>query len=498
MKFLLISINQQDVEEFKKAPTDISALGARYLSSYLKSHGREVAILFLSKPHGELETADELWQINNLVKKYQPDLVGLSLMSNHFFRAKNITMAIKKSFPSLPIIWGGIHPTIDPENCLKYADLVCVGEGESALLQLTENNNWLDYRRVNIPGLWYRDGDQIVSGGKSVLVENIDELPFPDYDFSDHYIIHQGELLAMTESIFRQYYPAARGDHRLLSSRGCPHACAYCCNSVFRNIYSGVFLRKRSVDQLIAEMKAIKEKFPFIHSFKIMDDSFAVNDLNWINEFNRLYKTEINLPFFCLASPTTIDAVKLELLVDAGLETIQIGLQSGSDRVNQEVYLRYAKSDQFLAAMALLDKYRGKLHVIVDVILDNPYENEADLLSTIAVLNQIKKPFHLSLFSLTFYPGTELYRRAIADGHLIDGQEYLKKQFHLLNKNYLNKVIYLIPRLQKNQIDYLAKNRNNPFIRAGVSILYLFFMKKNKIPQPLIKIMFSVKKLISH
>jgi len=497
MKFLLISINQQDVEEFKKAPTDISALGARYLSSYLKSHGREVAILFLSKPYGELETVDELRQINDFIKKYQPDLVGLSLMSNHFFRAKEVTESIKNSFPALPVIWGGIHPTIDPENCLNYADIVCVGEGESALLQLTEGGNWLNYKEVNISGLWHKDGDQVVSGGKSVLISAIDELPFPDYDFSDHYIIHQGELLPLTESVFRQYYPAARGDHRLLSSRGCPHACAYCCNSVFRNIYSGVFLRKRSVNQLIAEMKAVKEKFPFIGSFKIMDDSFAVNDLAWIEEFNRLYKAEINLPFFCLASPTTIDATKLELLVDAGLEMIQMGLQSGSDRVNRDVYLRHAKSEQFLTAMALLDKYRGRLNVIIDVILDNPYEDESDLLLTIDVLNQIKKPFHLSLFSLTFYPGTELYRRAIVDGHLIDGQAYLKKQFHLLNKGYLNKVIYLIPRLKKSRIEYLVKNRRNPLVRLGVSVLHLFFIKKNKIPQPLIKAMARIKKMIN-
>ncbi|MFA5124384.1 MAG: radical SAM protein [Patescibacteria group bacterium] len=497
MKILLISLNQQDVEEFKKAPTDISALGVRYLSSYLKKFGRDVAILFLAKPYGELENEQELKQIAELINKYKPDLIGLSLMSNHFFRAKNITKSIKDNFPSVPVIWGGIHPTIDPENCLVYADLVCVGEGESALLQLTENDNWLNYKNVNIPGLWHKNGSQIISGGKSILISAIDELPFPDYDFFDHYIIHQGELLPMTESVFRQYYPAARGDHRLLSSRGCPHACAYCCNSVFRNIYSGIFLRKRSVDQLVTEMKMIKNKFPFIRSFKIMDDSFAVNDLDWIREFNRRYKAEIDLPFFCLASPTTIDAAKLELLVDAGLDMIQMGLQSGSDRVNQDIYLRHAKSSQFLTAMSLLDKYRGRLNVIIDVILDNPYETEDDLLLTIDILNRIRKPFHLSLFSLTFYPGTELYRRAIADGHLTDGQAYLKKQFHLLNKGYLNKVIYLIPRLKKIQIEFLIKNRRNPIVRLGVSILHLFFVKKNKIPKPLVKALICIKKMIN-
>ncbi|MFA6525936.1 MAG: radical SAM protein [Candidatus Buchananbacteria bacterium] len=498
MKILLISLNQQDVEEFKQAPTDISALGVRYLSSYLKSLGREVAVLFLAKPYGELENADELEKINDLINDYRPDLIGLSLMSNHFFRAKDITLSIKKNFSDLPVIWGGIHPTIDPENCLEFADMICVGEGELALKQLTEDDNLSRFRDLAITGIWHKKDGQVVSGGKSVLVREIDELPFPDYDPSGHYIIHQGELLPMTEGIFRQYYPAARGDHRLLSSRGCPHACAYCCNSVFRNIYSGVFLRRRAVSCLIDEMKAVKEKFSFVSSFKIMDDSFAVNDIEWMREFNRLYKSEVNLPFFCLTSPTTIDSEKLELLMDAGLDMIQMGLQSGSDRINSDVYRRQAKASQFLSAMAILEKYRGRLNVIIDVILDNPYEDEASLLETIDVLNQIKKPFHLSLFSLAFYPGTELYRRAMADGYLTDGQEYLKKQFHQLKKSYLNRVIYLIPHVKKRYIELFAKRRHNPVVRLAVAMIYFAHKNKNKIPRPLLSVLLAIKRILNN
>jgi len=95
MKLLCISLNQQDVAEYKKAPTDISCLGIRYLSSYLKSKGHKVNILFLAKPYGKQETKKELKQINDLIRQLAPDLISISLMSNHFFRAKKRIKANK-------------------------------------------------------------------------------------------------------------------------------------------------------------------------------------------------------------------------------------------------------------------------------------------------------------------------------------------------------------------------------------------------------------------
>ena len=219
MRILFISLNQQDVEEFKQAPTDISALGARYLSSYLKNKGHQVNILFLAKPYGKEENQSELEQINNLLDKLSPDLIGVSLMSNHYFRAKKITAFIKNKFKT-PVVWGGIHPTIDPHNCLDYADLVCVGEGETALESLLDKK--LD--KKDVPGIWYKQDDQIVNQAPSILINKIDDIPFPDYNLAGHFISHQSKLSPLTLEIFKQYYPASNGIHRLISSRGCPYA----------------------------------------------------------------------------------------------------------------------------------------------------------------------------------------------------------------------------------------------------------------------------------
>ncbi len=479
MKLLLISINQLGLKDFNKA-ADISSLGARYISSYLKSIGHEVDILFLCKTRDEKETEAEIVKIIELVEKTKPDLIGVSLMSNHFFRAVAITKAIKKKGGFPPVIWGGIHPIIKPRECLKYADLICVGEGELAMKKLMDNLD--NFKDLDIEGIWYKDGGNIIEGKKSLLISDIDGLPYPDYDLDNQYILHQGKIPPLSAEILQQYFPALRGDHRLISTRGCPHACSYCCSSVFKSIYGRGYMRQRSVDNFIAEMVEIKNKFSFVKSFKIMDDTFVSNSLDWMREFNEKYKQKVNLPFFCLVSPLTITKEKLDLLVDAGLGDVQIGFQSGSNRINREVYLRFARSNDFLKAIKLLEEYKGRLNFSVDAIVDNPYEEKEDLIQTINILNQVKKPFTLSIYSLVFYPGTALYNRAVADKLLDDNTEYLNKQFRLIKNNLFNKIIYLTPRLKKEKIGQLVSNHHQFLARFYINVLYFAITKKNKLP----------------
>ncbi len=485
MKLLLISINQEDIKESKiRIPADISAPGVRYLSSYLKSIGHKVSILFLCKPQGEKENENEISQIIGLVKKLQPDLVGVSLMSNHFYRAFAVTRAIKKE-GLVPVIWGGIHPTAKPRECLEFADLVCVGEGELAMEKLM--NNLDGFKDLKIEGIWYKKDGEIIEGGATRLVSDINILPYPDYDFDSQYIIHREKLLPLSAEIFRQYSTALVGAHRLMSSRGCPNACAYCCNSIFKKFYGGGHLRWRSVDNFIGEIIEIKNKFSFIKHFKFSDDNFAANDIEWIKEFNKKYKQKINLPFYCNVSPLTVNEEKMDLLVDAGLNSTEIGLQSGSDRVNSQIYYRPIRANDFLKAVKVLEKYRGRLIFIVDVIVDNPYECEEDMIETVNLLNQVKKPFGINMFSLTFFPGTVLYQRAVTDKILTDDDEYLNKQDKTIKNVLLNKLIFLAPRLSKEKIKQLTENRHRFLTRVYINFLYFAYTNKNRVPAAVLK-----------
>ena len=114
MKILLISVENTLV-----------CFGVRMISAVLKREGYDVQILFIPKEFGQLETEQELNDISAWVADKKPDLIGFSLMSSHWRRALSIHGAIRKTCKT-PIIWGGIHPTLAPEECLDYADMVCI------------------------------------------------------------------------------------------------------------------------------------------------------------------------------------------------------------------------------------------------------------------------------------------------------------------------------------------------------------------------------------
>jgi len=480
---LFISLNQQDEEVLKKAPTDISAFGVRHISAYLKSKNEPCKILFLSKKHGEEETVAELSEIKKFVHRLKPDLIGVSLMSNHYLRAKKITENIRRYYKN-PIVWGGIHPTIKPVECLESADIVFIGEAEHSLLDFYKEFKG-GVKNYKTKGVVYKnENGEIVNNGIYPLEHYLDQFPFQDYDLEDHFTILAplSGVVQMDKNILKNFLPFSQGHYRIMTTRGCPFNCAYCGSAFLKNMYEGKFLRGRSVDNVLNEISAILRKFPEINFIKIMDDCFTTNTIQWLSEFAKKYKERINLPFFCLVSPATITHEKLKILIDTGLKSAQIGLQSGSDRTNKDIYLRYISREQFLNAFSVLDKFRSRLKFNLDVITDNPFETEYDRVETARLLNEIKRPFNLILYSLTFYPGTELYNRAEREGVLPKNDEYITKQFHNIKNDYFNKLMRLIPVLNFEKINSFIENRKKIITRFKLNLYYFIYSHKNIIP----------------
>jgi len=105
---------------------DLDVIGLKSLHYQLLKHGFSSHILFMPKFPGTAISNT----IYNFVDKLSPLFIGISLMSVEYERARWLTNNLKLHYPSLPIIWGGIHPTIAPETCMNYADFICIGEGE--------------------------------------------------------------------------------------------------------------------------------------------------------------------------------------------------------------------------------------------------------------------------------------------------------------------------------------------------------------------------------
>jgi anaerobic magnesium-protoporphyrin IX monomethyl ester cyclase len=432
----------------------VVAYGVRLLSAVLKAAGVESQMIMLPHGPGADQTSANgsdpyaepvLAQIADVARS--SDLIGVSLASNYLDNAVQITEHLHRSI-NAPIVWGGVHPTVRPEESLTYADLVCVGEGEEALrelaLQIASGNGY-----AGIRNMWYKRDGQIVRTPLRPLATDLDAYPYPDYDLSTELVLHQGRLQPMTRDLLLRYLRYVSYErvvtYRTLMSRGCHYRCAFCANSALGKLYGKEWrIRRRSVPNFIGELRGIVARFPEIRYIVIDDDHF-LDDAEMIREFCSAYQQEVGVPFSLAGVyPAMVDEEKIRLLVDAGMKRASVGIQTGSMRVMHHVYHRPCTLKQITQTFAVLSKFKDRLEPVYQFILDNPWETEQDRLETLRVLLRAPKPCRLGIYSLRVFPGTELYERAESEGLATD--EFTKdtrKDFQLLERTYMNSLVEL-------------------------------------------------------
>jgi radical SAM superfamily enzyme YgiQ (UPF0313 family) len=235
--------------------------------------------------------------------------------------------------------------------------------------------------------------------------------------------------------------------YQTMTGRGCPHACTYCGNSFTRDLYKGQrYVRYRSVEHVIAELEAVKREYPFINFIWFSDDSFFGRPLPDMLKFCQMYKERIGDPFYLLGSPGTITEEKYAPLVDAGLHSIQMGIEHGSKRI-QKIFKRSTMgNDKILRSAEIITKYQNE-HTRppqYDIIYDLPYETLEDKLDTLRLIAQLPKPYNLQVFSVIFYPGTSLHTLASRDGLISDERdEIYDKWFFERRDSYPNTLLFL-------------------------------------------------------
>ncbi len=451
-------------------PPDVAAFGVRSLSAFLKQHGYQTRVVFL--PGGvekyKYGCAEGYRYETSILEKVvdlcqDAGLVCVSFMSNYLDRATQLCRTVKSAL-KVPLIVGGIHPTVLPESCLEFADLVCVGEGEETLLELVRAlDAGSDYSGIR--NLVLRQEGRVIHNPLRPLIEDLDILPYYDFGPQDHYIFDPASrsLQPMTTAFHKSSFPLephVEGtfsdsytrtlSYKTMTTRGCPHHCTYCAEKTLSDIYRELgqsYLRKRSVPHIIGELKWAIKEMPFIESIFLFDDTFLVRSEQEILDFADVYKREIGLPMHIQASPTTVTEAKMDALVDAGLAFVEMGIQSTSER-GKDLYKRFVSTERILGAAELLNRYRGRINPpCYHVILDNPWETAQDVVETLRVVLQLPRPFWLKRASLVCFPGTALYTKAQQEGLLVTEEDYRReiynKHLHQPKGRYVNFLMYL-------------------------------------------------------
>jgi anaerobic magnesium-protoporphyrin IX monomethyl ester cyclase len=407
MKIVLVSVHTHPV-----------ALGLRYVSAYLKAGGHNVEALFMCSRKATTQADFAPAVLDAFIERCRrADLVGISLMTGNFHRAAALTETLRRASIKAPILWGGTHPSIAPEESLELADIVCVGEGEEPARLLADRLQ-AGGDPTGIPGLGFRAGSGFGNGRTFVnpvhpLESNLDKYPFPDYELATHWMAGKEGLVPATVKNLRGTLERLR----VLTTRGCPYPCSFCNNTSLARKYAGKgpWVRRRSVDNIMGELVQLRRTFPSIEEINIVDDLFCVRNEDEMREFVDRYLADVNLPLEMDAHPNTLTEAKVAALSRLPLRLVSMGIQSASPDTLRNIYNRHTPVEKIIESMDLLHKYRvpAEYHYLIN----NPYEPDANVIETMRfVARHHRKAAVLRIFPLMFYPGSPLYDRARVDG----------------------------------------------------------------------------------
>ena len=232
-------------------------MGLLYLGATLKMAGHEPRIHDCGSDYHDLNI------LKRVITNWQPDFIGISIIVTEVQETERIMTLIRKILPSVPVIFGGPWPSVNPEEALKTlgADFVVIGEGEQVFPQLIET--LLNGGSVaEIPGTASIINDHIrINQGEYLTEEELNALPFPEWELLDHALYAK---MRSMPGVGRRPYMS------IVTSRGCPYRCVYCHQTM------GKSFRRRSAESVVCEIEMLRSEYG-IKEFEILDDCFNLD-----------------------------------------------------------------------------------------------------------------------------------------------------------------------------------------------------------------------------
>jgi len=355
------------------------------------------------------------------LKEMSPSIIGLSSIERSKPRFLGALPEIRREIPDAIYVAGGVDAFPSREYYFSRGiDLIVRGDGEMPVQELLTRLN----SGTTKEGILAEPPPSCSTNQKTDFrsAETPQNLPLPYYGIN---------LLALTgEGIFNydQFRSSAHVQFLnrsnaidMYTQRGCTHQCSFCAQDLLDSYRDNAKRnsRRRSLEEIVSHIKNVKQEYPEKTFLYFWDLDFLRRPNQELLKFASAYREKVGLPYFTFVTEKTVNHAGhsvLKALVDAGMSTINMGIQSGSKRVLHQEYGRFNTPEEALRAIDIIDKAaRGsKLEVLYDVITYNPNESPAEISETIDLVGRIpfgddKRIVRLSTHALSFNSGQALY-----------------------------------------------------------------------------------------
>ena len=370
----------------------VHPLGLIYLGGALKKAGYDVKVFNIFK--------EEIGETVRKILEIKPLFVGLSTLTGPQTRhTYEMSRAIREWDKDIKIVWGGVHPTMLSEDCLKEdcIDMVCMGEGEELVVELAEAMS-KNKDLKGIAGLGYKSGGKLVINPRRPFIAQLDGCE-PDWS-----LVEDFEKCVTV-------LPDGRKQIDFVASRGCPYNCSFCYNLKFNERR----WRKHSIDYVVDKIGALRREHD-IRAIQFHDDNFFVDMDRAFRILEKLKEMDI-IATSCMIRLEVLDEGILEKLRALGVRRIFVGWEAGSDRILKLI-------DKGLTREIIFEKFKllsrfPDMAVTAASIIGFPTETWDDVCRTIDTgvkLSEIVQDIVVTFQTFIPYPGSHLYDLAVKNG----------------------------------------------------------------------------------
>ena len=376
----------------------------------LESHKRYMEILS--------DREHPVWrEMRSVLADVEPDVVGINVMSCKFDSAKAVTEIAREERDGVQVVWGGPHPTAMEEESLVRggADYIIPREGEIAAVKLMQHlGGQLPFQEASGVVRWNDDKNTLDHGGPIQYEADLDKMPFPARD-----------ALVFPERRANQVLGA------VITSRGCPYDCTFCDSKV-------VWTRKvrnRSPRNVVAEVKEAYQRFGQ-RQFNFVDDTFTLNKKRVHEICEALQDEAMPIHWSCTTRCDAINPEMLREMMAAGCSVVTVGIETGSERMLEEMKKGIVLDDVYRAA-DMLDDAGLDWHAFF--MIGMPRETREDIEATRRLIERIS-PGRMELSVFTPYPGTEEWRVAKSLGLIEEPVDWARYSHQSADNHFVQSI----------------------------------------------------------